>query len=82
MKSAAMPKVSMVSQTFPSVNGAMSTFAVWQAGQWKPLLSLPGMNVLPREQRRKMEREGPESGQEASWLEGPAVMLDLLAIYR
>jgi hypothetical protein len=65
---------------FARVVGKVS--AQWGKGQWKPLLSLPGMNLQSREQRRAMERKGPDEGQEQNWLEGPAIMLDVLAIYR
>jgi hypothetical protein len=56
--------------------------ATWAPGQWKPLLSLPGMNLIPRDQRRKLEREAPSPDQAGNYLEGPAIMLDLLAVYR
>lgn len=56
--------------------------AVLGTGAWKPLLALPGMNLLSRDKRREMERKGPSEGQEQNWLEGPAIMLDVLAIYR
>ena len=56
--------------------------AVLGTGAWKPLLALPGMNLLSRDKRREMERKGPDEGQEGSWLQGPAIMLDVLAIYR
>jgi hypothetical protein len=65
---------------FARVVGKVS--AQWGKGQWKPLLALPGMNLQSREQRRAMERQGPDEGQEQNWLEGPAIMLDVLAIYR
>lgn len=65
---------------FARVVGKVS--AVLGDGAWKPLLALPGMNLLSREKRREMERKGPDDGQEASWLKGPAAMLDVLAIYR
>lgn len=48
----------------------------------KPYLTFPGMNLVPREQRRKMERQAPPEGQEEEYLVGPALMLDILAIYR
>ena len=54
----------------------------WGDTQWKPLLALPGMNLMSREQRRDMERKGPDNGQEGNWLQGPAYMLEILAIYR
>lgn len=56
--------------------------ASWHRNQWKPLISLPGMNILPREQRRQIERTEPKPGQEQNYLEGPACMFDILAIYR
>ncbi|WP_276320667.1 hypothetical protein [Phytoactinopolyspora endophytica] len=40
------------------------------------------MNLVPREERRKMERQAPAPGKEDEYLEGPALMLDLLALYR
>lgn len=51
-------------------------------GHWKPFLSFPGMGVGSREQRRKLERRAPEPGKEDQFLQGPAIMLDILAIYR
>lgn len=51
-------------------------------GRWKPYLTFPGMNLLPREQRRRMERQAPAAGKENEYLAGPALMLDILAIYR
>ena len=40
------------------------------------------MNLVPREERRKMERQAPAPGKESEYLSGPALMLDILAIYR
>lgn len=51
-------------------------------GRWKPYLTFPGMNLLPREERRRMERQAPALGKENEYLSGPAIMLDILAIYR
>lgn len=51
-------------------------------GRWKPYLTLPGMNLLPRAERRRLERQAPASGEEDKYLSGPALMLDILAIYR
>lgn len=51
-------------------------------GHWKPYLTFPGMSLLPREERRKLERQAPETGKEDEYLSGPALMLDILAIYR
>lgn len=54
----------------------------WPAGKWKPLLALPGSSLMPRKKRRELERTQPQPGQEEDYLEGPAVMLDVLALYR
>ncbi|WP_329458079.1 DUF6414 family protein [Streptomyces sp. NBC_01497] len=54
----------------------------WGEGQWKPLLALPGSSLISREQRRALERTKPKEGEEDQYLEGPALMLDILAIYR
>jgi len=51
-------------------------------GQWRHLLTMPGMDVIPRAKRRELERKGPEAGQEESWLAGPALILDVLAVFR
>jgi hypothetical protein len=44
--------------------------------------SIVATNWLNREQRRNLEREGPKPGKEKNFLKGPALILDLLAIYR
>lgn len=54
----------------------------WSPGQWKPVMALPGSSLLPRAQRREMERSKPNEGEEANYVEGPAVMLHVLAIYQ
>lgn len=51
-------------------------------GQWKPFLTFPGMKLLSREDRRRMERQAPAEGKEDEYLSGPALMVDLLAVYR
>lgn len=51
-------------------------------GQWKPYATFPGMDLIPRAQRRAMERQAPAPGKEEEYLRGPALMLDILAIYR
>jgi len=51
-------------------------------GKWHPLLAFPGMNLMSREQRRKASRTRPAPDEESQYLAGPAVMVDLLAIYR
>lgn len=55
----------------------------WGEGAWKPLPGLPVVSQMPREQRREFERKGPdESNQKLMWQEGPALELDVLAIWR
>jgi hypothetical protein len=54
----------------------------WDSGHWKPLPGLPVYSQLPRDQRRKLERDGPPAGAEMMWLEGPAMYLSLLAVYQ
>ncbi|MCU0152382.1 hypothetical protein [Curtobacterium poinsettiae] len=51
-------------------------------GEYKSLLALPGMNLLSREQRRAQAKTGPKPGEEDNWVSGPALTLDILAIYR
>jgi hypothetical protein len=51
-------------------------------GEHKSLLALPGMNLMTREQRRAQAKSGPNAGDEANWVSGPALMLDILAVYR
>lgn len=53
-----------------------------RSDKWHPLLTFPGMNLMGREERRKLERKSPEPGHEDNYLQGPAVLLDVLAIYR
>ncbi|WP_420000771.1 DUF6414 family protein [Actinomyces howellii] len=51
-------------------------------GRWYPLVSLPGMNIVGRKERREMERRGPKAkDEEAQYLEGPLLVVDYLAIY-
>lgn len=51
-------------------------------GRWHLLASLPGMNLISRDERRKKERTGPTNdGEKSQYVEGPAVVVDFLAIY-
>lgn len=58
----------------------------WSEGQRYPLLNVPGLNLLNREDRRKLEREkkapSSGSGDEAAFIEGPGASLTIIAIYR
>ncbi|MHA6752182.1 DUF6414 family protein [Dermacoccus nishinomiyaensis] len=51
-------------------------------GRWYPMLSLPGMNLVGRDERRRLEREGPhDSTEEQRFIRGPLLVVDFLAIY-
>ena len=54
----------------------------WPENQWKPLLALPGAALVGRKQRLALERKQPKHDEVDQYLQGPAVMLDLLAVYR
>lgn len=47
-----------------------------------PLLALPGAGIIGREKRRELAKKGPVSENDPHWLQGPAVVLEVLAIYR
>ncbi|MEX0865395.1 MAG: hypothetical protein WD269_11080 [Acidimicrobiia bacterium] len=53
-----------------------------QRDQWQPFLTFPGMNLVSRMDRKRMESTPPPAGEEDQYLQGPAVMIDVLAIYR
>ncbi|MCI1868705.1 DUF6414 family protein [Bifidobacterium crudilactis] len=53
----------------------------WKRGEWKNMLSLPGMDFMSREQRRKMMKEEPTEENKNQYVEGPAIQLQILAIY-
>lgn len=55
---------------------------VIQPGQWYLLASLPGLNLLDRKRRRQLEKEGPTESNQDQFIAGPAVVLDILSIYR
>jgi hypothetical protein len=55
---------------------------VLKPGQWKPFSTLPGMSLQSREDRRRAERTPPKPGEEDNYLHGPALVLDILAVYR
>ena len=54
----------------------------WPVGEGRHLLALPGTTLLPRHERRALERRRPENPDDDSFLIGPAMMLDLLAVWR
>jgi len=51
-------------------------------GHWYPLFSLPGMNILGREEKRRQERNGPKNNEDKDkFVSGPLLVVDFLAIY-
>jgi hypothetical protein len=54
----------------------------WSSNEGRHLLALPGATLLPRDERRRLERQRPEDANDDSFLMGPAVMMDILAIWR
>lgn len=51
-------------------------------GESHSLMALPGSSIMSREKRREIARKGPSSDSDDSWVRGPALILDILAIYR
>nr|WP_154923792.1 hypothetical protein [Microbacterium testaceum] len=51
-------------------------------GKYEPLPGLPFLDQMPRAQRRDFLAKGMQAGQEMMWIEGPALVLDVLAIWR
>lgn len=55
----------------------------WPQGQRYSLLNIPGLNVMSREDRRKMEKETkPENQPQGTFVEGPGASLSVVAIFR
>jgi len=54
----------------------------WPAQEGRHLLALPGTTLLPRKERRALEGKRPDNPDDDSFLSGPALMLDLLAVWR
>ncbi|MGW0366660.1 DUF6414 family protein [Streptomyces sp. NPDC002990] len=52
----------------------------WKEGESHPLMALPGASLMSREQRRQAARKPQKS--DAETVTGPALTLDILAIYR
>ena len=52
------------------------------ADRWYPMVSLPGMNLVNRDERRRLERKGPtDESEKDRFVSGPALVLDYLAIF-
>jgi len=50
--------------------------------RWYPLMALPGMQLIPREERRRLERTGPkDNSEEEQFLRGPLLIVNYLSIY-
>ncbi|MFD6140998.1 hypothetical protein [Promicromonospora sp. NPDC060271] len=54
---------------------------VLRVGSWQAILAMPGLNLLSREERRAQERRAPEADEEENYVAGPALVLDILAVY-
>lgn len=54
----------------------------WPTGEWRHLLALPGTTLLPRHERRALQTKTPDDPNDDTFLPGPALMLDILAIWR
>jgi hypothetical protein len=54
----------------------------WPEGQSFPLLNVPGLNLMSREDRRRMEREKPADDKEGMYVNGPAASASVVAIFR
>jgi len=55
----------------------------WPEAQRHSLLTLPGLNLMSREQRRQWERgQSDADGGEEMTLEGPAATMSVVAIFR
>ena len=52
------------------------------AKRWHSILDLPGSNLVSREDRRRLAKDGPKPGEEDNFVQGPAVLLDVITIYR
>lgn len=50
-------------------------------GAFEIIPGTPFIEAMPRDLRRKFISEGPKPGQENMWLEGPALVLSVFAIY-
>lgn len=54
----------------------------WPAGEGRHLLALPGTTLLSRHERRALEQKRPDKDDDDSFVNGPAMMLDILAVWR
>lgn len=48
---------------------------------WQSIIAMPGLNIVSRAKRRAQERTAPAPGQEDNYVKGPALVLDVLAVY-
>lgn len=51
-------------------------------GRTYPMLALPGLDLMPREQRRQLDRVKADDPENPAMLSGPAVTLSVLAVFR
>ena len=51
-------------------------------GRWQPIMGLLTLEMPSRAERRKKEKEAPPAGIEEQYISGPALELEILAIFR
>lgn len=54
----------------------------WPETETYPVLTIPGLNILSRKERREMERTASKGDDDAPVIRGPGVTLNVVAIYR
>lgn len=54
----------------------------WPATETYPVLTIPGLNILSRKERREMERNTSDEDDDAPVIKGPGVTLNVVAIFR
>jgi hypothetical protein len=53
-----------------------------ETGRYEPIPAMPGMEIMSRQERRRISREGPPDNVRDLYVEGPVLVLDVLAISR
>lgn len=54
----------------------------WPQTESYPVLTIPGLNILSRKERREMERSTSDDDEDAPVIKGPGVTLNVVAIFR
>src|SRR5258705_11577145 len=53
-----------------------------EEGHWRQIMNLAKQSLVNRQKRREQARQPPPQGKEDNFLSGPALVLDVVAIYR